>query len=241
MNPEFLFLAVVFFVAGIVPELIGFGVASILMATIPFVIPVPVAIPLVAIMSTIATGIVALQTKTRETIEHVAPLLIGSILGVVLGMFFLEAIINGHVVRMFLAIFLMSYSLFGMLLKHHIWPTGKIAGAFTGLAGGFFGASFNIHGPLVGLYSSSNGKLSKAQTKNLIATYMFFTGLFTVVGHTASNRITNDVLMYGLLGLPFILLGLAVGNKIFGRISAVWIKRGIYFVVFFASVTLLLL
>lgn len=240
MNLEFLFLAIVFFVAGIVPELTGFGVASVSMAIIPLILPVTIAIPLVAIISTIATGIVFLQTKTRENIKYVTPLLIGSFFGIVLGMFFLKTIIDKDILKTALGIFLISYSVFGMFLKKYIWPTGKVSGVFVGLAGGFFGASFNIQGPLVGLYSSSNDSFSKTQTKGLIATYMFFAGFFTVIGHTISGRVTSDVLVYGLFSLPFLLLGLMVGNKIFKKISGEWVKRGIYLFVFFAGLTLLL-
>ncbi|NCN52990.1 sulfite exporter TauE/SafE family protein [Candidatus Wolfebacteria bacterium] len=238
MGLEYIYFAIAFFIAGIAPELTGFGVATISMALLPFLLPLSVAIPLVAIISTTATGIVALRTKTKNILKYTRPLLIGSVIGVTLGMMFLH-LLNEQLLMVILSIFLITYALYGLFFKGYILPTGNVTGTATGLVAGFFGASFNVHGPLVGLYSSSNDDLSKTEIKDIMATYMFFTGLFTVVGHTVAGRVTGEVLLYALFALPFLLIGLVVGKRIFKKVNIIWIKRGIYLFVLAAGVTLL--
>jgi hypothetical protein len=139
-----------------------------------------------------------------------------------------------------LGVFLIAYSLYGLVFKRHFLPKGKIVGTATGIVAGFFGASFNIHGPLVGLYSSSNDDLSKIEIKDLMATYMFFTGLLTIFGHTIAGRISSDVLLYALFALPFLFAGLMVGGVIFNKINIIWVRRGIYFFVLVGGIALLL-
>jgi len=150
MSFEYAYFALVFFLAGTSVELTGFGVATVSMALLPFMLPLPVAIPLIAIISAIATGIVATQTKTRNLFKYLRPLLIGSALGIVLGMLFLN-FIDEKLLRIALSVFLIIYALYGLFFKGHFLPNGRIFGTATGLLAGFFGASFNVHGPLVGL------------------------------------------------------------------------------------------
>ena len=235
---EYLFFALITFLAGITPELTGFGVATVTMALLPLIFPLSLAIPLVAIISATATGIVALQTKTRGNFKYLAPLLIGSAIGVILGMIFLKYI-DVDILKMALGIFLTVYALYGLFFKGHFLPTGIISGTITGLIAGFFGASFNIHGPLVGIYSSSNGKFSKTEIKDLMATYMFFAGSFTIIGHTISGRVTAEVLSNVLFALPFLFIGMVVGTRIFKKIDIAKVKTGVYIFVLAAGMALL--
>jgi len=239
MTIEFILLALIFFLAGVTPEITGFGVATVSMALLPFFLPLDLVIPLVAIISVIATGIVALQTKTKGITKYILPLIVGSSIGVFLGMIFLLSI-NEAMLQTALGAFLVLYSLFAFFYRGHFLPMGKMIGGITGVVAGFFAASFNVHGPLVGLYSASNGDLSKIQTKDLIATYMFIAGSFTVIGHTVSGRMTGTVLLYVLFALPFVFLGLKVENTMFKKIHVNWVKRGVYIFVFISGLSFLI-
>ncbi|MGM0482622.1 MAG: hypothetical protein ACQEP6_02020, partial [Patescibacteria group bacterium] len=63
-------ILITFILAGIATELTGFGVATISMALLPFFFPVSVAVPVVVMISTTSTGIVALKTKTTGLWKH---------------------------------------------------------------------------------------------------------------------------------------------------------------------------
>lgn len=230
-------MGLVFFAAGIISELIGFGVATIAMSTLPFILPLDIVIPLVAIIAMTATGVVALQTRSKDVFKHLSPLLIGSLIGVVIGMFFLN-IIEKEVLSKILSIFLIGYALYSMFIKKQLIPVNNKYGILVGILAGFFGSFINIHGPFIGIYSSSAGSASKEEIKDMIATYIFITGIFTVTGHTLSGRVTAVIMKYVLLSLPFLILGLFVGTKFFKGINSNFVRYGVYLFIFTAGIIL---
>lgn len=236
---DFLYLSFVFLLAGFVPELTGFGVSTVMMVLLPFVLPLHVVIPLVALISVIATGIVAFFTKTQNLKKRLLILLSGSVVGVPLGMFFLNET-HETILKIVLGVFLIFYSFIGLTVKKPIIPSSTIAGGIMGVVAGFFGSVFNINGPLVGIYSSGDSRLNKSEIKDLVATYMFFTGVFTVAGHWYFGRVTNEVLGDFLFSLPFLFIGLYVGSKVFRKVNTVWVRKLVYSAAFVAGVLLLI-
>jgi uncharacterized protein len=235
----YLFFAASLFAAGIGAELVGFGISAILMSLLPLILPLSTAIPLVAIISVVATGIVAWKTKTVGLGKHLGSLLAGSVISIPLGFFFLQ-VIGEEFLAPALGGLLIVYVLFNLFFQgKNFLGIGRIGGLLMGMLAGFFGASFNVNGPLVGMYSLSNDNLSKHENKDLITTYMFLTGLVIVAGHAVSGRINREVSYYSLLSLPFLFLGLWVGQKLFVKISSLWVKRIIYTIIFLSGVLIL--
>jgi uncharacterized membrane protein YfcA len=142
--------------------------------------------------------------------------------------------------KMILGIFLIVYALYALFMKNPLFPYHPITGGATGLVAGFFSSLFNIHGPIVGIYSQSNDTFKKKEIKDLIVTYMFFTGLFTVTGHIIAGRVNSDVLLYVLFSVPFILMGIFIGNRIFKKFNTSWVKRTIYIFIIAAGIKLII-
>lgn len=235
-----LFFAFSFFIAGIGVELIGFGISAILMSLLPFILPLSITIPLVAIISLIASGIVAIKTKTYGLSKHLTPIFLGSIIGIPLGIWFLSTVSKSFLSTT-LGTILIIYVIYNLISKEKIMNLGKIARLLIGLTAGFFGASFNINGPLIGLYSLSDKSFSKDENKDLTATYIAITGLFIVAGHFYSGRITKSVFTYTLYSLPFLALGLWTGAKLYEETDLKLIRRIIYLLVFAAGLRFLLI
>jgi uncharacterized membrane protein YfcA len=235
----YIYFALTFFAAGLVPELTGFGVATVTMPVLSLMLPFSIVIPLVAIISMLVTGFIAWQTQVRGMYGRITALVVGTAIGVPLGMFFLEAI-NEKTLSLIFGVFLVVYALYGLLARESKISTNKTTGTVVGTLAGFFGATFNIHGPLVGLYAVSEKGVSKQQIKGLIAMYMFISGLFTVIGHGISDRITWEVLQYGLVSLPFLAAGMYVGSRWFSNLDGKWITKGIYLFVLVAGIFILL-
>lgn len=235
---QYLFFALAFLLAGVGVELIGFGVSAILMSILPFILPLSSAIPLVAVISLLATAIVAIKTKTHNLYEYLLPLFAGSLVGVPLGIFFL-----GHTgkesLSVILGVLLIAYGFYSLLSKKNFLKVGKVGGFIVGVLAGFFGASFNVNGPLIRMYSAADESLSKHENKDLAATYIGITGVFVVLGHLFSGRITEEVIRYFFFSVPFLFLGLFLGGRLFRKINPVWIKRIIYVFVFAAGVNLI--
>lgn len=232
---ELFFISFVFVLASSVAEIIGFGVSTVSMILLPMLLPLTVAIPLVAILSLIANGIISFKSRQKSIVNNVFPLLTGSASGVFFGMKFLD-FFDLNILTKVMGIFLILYAIFGLFGSLNFLGSNKRLRLLIGFIAGFFSASFNIHGPLVGAYESSHGQLSKIELKNLISTYLFFTGIFTVFGHFFSHHITKDVFSYAIFSLPSIFMGLLVGSRLFKKIEMAHIKNIVYVFVLISGV-----
>lgn len=239
MEIEILAICITFILAGISTELTGFGVATISMALLPFFFPLTIAVPMVAMISTTSTGIVALKTKTFGLWKHMLALIAGSAVGIPIGMYLFTAL-NEDLLRLALAIFLIIYAVYGILKKRTFIRSSTPRSTAVGAVAGFFNASLNIHGPIVGLYASSNDSFSRNETRDIIATYMFFAGLLTVTGHYLADRITPEVGLYFLYALPFLGIGLYIGSKIFPKLNERTVRTFIYAFVLAAGILMIL-
>src|SRR5690606_38363813 len=213
----FIAFPLICFFAGMLPAMTGFGVAAVSMAFLPFLLPLRLIIPVVAIISVIATGIVALRSSSTHRIAHIlTPVIVGSVLGVMLGSLTLH-IIPDTILTGIVGSILFVYGLYGLLGNGVTISPRAWVGTIFGFFGGLSSAIFNIHGPLMGVYASGNARLTKYEVQALISSYMAITGSFTVLGHGLSGRITPEVLQYTAYALPCLLLGMIVGDRVFSH------------------------
>jgi uncharacterized protein len=235
---EFILVSLVFILAGIGAEVVGFGISAISMALLPLFLPLDVAIPLVAIISVVATGIVAYRTKAKGLTEILIPLFVGSLFGIPLGMYFLQ-IVPERTLLLILGLILIFSSVYSLLGKEIKLRFDRVTGILVGFLAGVFGASINVNGPLVGMYFTTNEKISKLKNKDLITTYMFFTRLFVILSHYLAGRIDREVGVYTLIVLPALFIGLELGKIIFDKIPVRVLRIIIYLFVLGAGIRLL--
>ncbi|MGM0629476.1 MAG: sulfite exporter TauE/SafE family protein [Patescibacteria group bacterium] len=236
---EIVAIFITFILAGIATELTGFGVATISMALLPFFFPVSVAVPVVVMISTTSTGIVALKTKTTGLWKHMLSLVAGSAIGVPLGILMLNNL-NEDLLKVVLAIFLITYSVYGLLKRQTFIKATVIKSTVVGTIAGFSSALLSIHGPIVGSYSSANKSFNRNETRDIIATYMFFAGVFTVAGHYLSGNITDEVVNNFLYALPFLLLGILIGSIIFKKMNELSVRKFIYIFILAAGMLMII-
>ncbi len=235
---EFVLVSLVFVLAGIGAEVVGFGISTISMALLPFFLPLEIAIPLVAIISIVATGMVAYRTKAKGLTEILVPLFVGSLFGIPLGLYFLQ-IVPERTLLLILGIILIFSSVYSLLGKEIEFNFNRVTGILVGFLVAVFGASINVNGPLVGMYFTADKRISKLKNKDLITTYMFFTGLFVVLGHYLVGRIDREVGVYTLIVLPALFIGLQLGRVIFDKIPVKILRIIIYLFVLVAGIRLL--
>lgn len=235
---QIILISLIFILSGIGAEVIGFGIAAISMAFLPLFLPLSTAVPLVAIISVVATGIVAYRTKEKGLTKLLAPLFLGSLFGIPLGMYLLN-IVPERTILLFLGVILIlsaGYSLIGKKIKLELTT---LNGILLGFLTGAFGASINVNGPLVGMYFTTNENISRLKNKDLITTYMFFTGIFVILGHYLAGRIDREVGLYSVFALPGLFFGLQLGRVIFNKIPKNVLKTIIYLFVLLAGIRLL--
>jgi uncharacterized membrane protein YfcA len=235
---EIVAIGIAFILAGIATELTGFGVATISMALLPFYFPLEVAVPLVAGISTLSTGVVAYRTKTKGLWKHMTSLVIGSVVGIPLGIYALNGF-DEKILTSVLAVFLIAYSVYGFLEKQTFIKASTPKSISVGAVAGFSNALLSIHGPIVGLYASSNKTFTRNETRDIIATYMFFAGVFTVTGHFLNGSINEVVITNFIYSIPFLFIGLFIGSKIFSKLNEKTVRKCIYLFILVSGILIL--
>ena len=239
---EILYIVIIFILSGLALELTGFGVATVSMSLLLLFLDPLLAIPLVAIAALIATGFLAWRIKEKNTMKRIAPLFVGVIFGVPLGILILSSI-NQNLLKLFIGLFFIVYSIYGLFFsrfKFFLLNKNKITSAIIGFFAGLFNSTVNIDGPLVALYESGDIEKNSNAYKDAIASYMFFTGLLTVSGHLLAGRINIELIALLPYVIPALILGILIGHKIFAKINGTALKKIIYFFVLFSGLMLLI-
>ncbi len=236
---KYLILTLISFLASLIGEMAGFGIGTISTPLLLFLFPFKTVVPLAAIISTIVSGVIAIRTKTKGVYSFLLPLVIGTLFGVPIGMYFLD-IINVQVLSLLITLFLIGYALYGFFVKEKVsLPHNNLIGGVLGFITGIFSSLFNVSGPFIGAYITQKKSFKPNTYKDTIASYVFFCHFLTIIGHFLEGRITNTVLELLVYSLPGILLGLFVGNKIFNQLNFQTIKKIAYFFILIAGIALL--
>jgi uncharacterized membrane protein YfcA len=83
----------------------------------------------------------------------------------------------------------------------------------SGLAGGFVG----INSPILILYFGS--RLAKGPLRRLLVLILLPLAISNVATYSALGLMSTQIVLYGVVALPGLLLGIYLGNRTFFRIS----------------------
>lgn len=88
--PEWLGLTFIFFMAGVIQGMTGFGAGLLAMPLLAFYLDIRVAVPLCMLNGLLITGFLSLQLKNYVDWHKITPLLVGCLPGVVPGIVLLK-------------------------------------------------------------------------------------------------------------------------------------------------------
>lgn len=227
-------------IAGFTTGFAGFGTGLVASGLWFHALPAHMVPPLVVLASVAAqiVGLVAVRASFRW--QAAAPLLIGGVLGVPLGVAALAAASPGAI-RTSIAAFLIFYALFQLLQQRP--PSlgrgvGRWADIAVGAAGGFLGGFAGLSGPLPLIWLQLRGGGSDAQR----ATYQPFNlVVLALAGVTMAlgGQMGSAVVTVALLCLPVTLFGAALGARTYARISQQAFRRLMLALLLLSGVTLL--
>jgi len=207
--PEWLGLTFIFFMAGVIQGMTGFGAGLLAMPLLAFYLDIRVAVPLCMLNGLLITGFLSLQLKNYVDWRKIMPLLVGCFPGVVLGIVLLKKP-DDTLLTLLLGLLLVGYGGYRLLVTvrprsmHPGWAC--LAGFATGLISGAFSAG----GPPTIIYTTLTG-WTKDEIKATLSGFFFVSGVVTAAGHAASGLTTMPVLhLYGATG-PAVLAGVALG------------------------------
>ena len=211
-----LFLLIVF-TSTLLRGAFGFGNALVAMPLLILLLGVKSATPLVALIGIMIGGLMLFREWKQLEITETIYLLIASMAGVPLGLFFLvsfpETVVNG-----FLGIVLIGFGIFNLLGFTLPIIKNKWLAIPFGFISGIFGGAYNANGPPAVIY----GRLRDWPKEKFRATlqgYFLLTGAVIAIGHGLAGLWTRQVLVYFLVSLPIVVLAVLAGDKISSSVS----------------------
>lgn len=227
---EVLFAACAITVAATVQSLSGFGFGMVSMGLLPLVLPIREAVPIVALLGFCVSASVLFACRRSLTLRAVLPPLIGSLVGVPIGVAFLTGA-EPALLRVALGVVLVTFALHGLFGRR---PPGvgegtergwhDAVGGAAGLAGGALGGAFNVGGPPLILYVTWR-RLAPDVLKSTLQCCFLVGGCVQLPLFVHHGVVTRDSVLAAGAGVPAMGLGLAAGFALSRRISRTAFRR----------------
>jgi len=210
-------MSIIFFVAGLIQGLSGFGSALLAMPLLTIFLDAKIAVPLCVLNGLLITSYLTLELKGSLDREKILPLLIGCLPGVFLGVTFLKNT-SSSVIKLLLGVLIICYGFYAMFFHPKPRKIPAIWSYVAGFSTGFIGSAFSAGGPPTIIYTTLTD-WSRDHIKATLSGFFFFSGVITAIVH-AANGLTNTLIVkYFLATAFFVLLGTYTGSKFYRRIN----------------------
>lgn len=228
----------ILFASALIQGLSGFGSAMVSMAFLPFVMDLQMAVPLVAVNSLLSNLFNFHFVRHHFIFKEFLPLLLGSIIGAPGGIMILKYV-DPLITRKIVGIFILSYSLYCLIYKkQEIKKLKKAWGYLAGLAAGIFGGACTVNGPPVVIYLTTKFA-DKHCIKSISAGFFLSAGLVNIILFALNGFYTLTVSKYCAAFAVFAIIGVALGNHYYKRISQEAFKKFVYVFLVIMGVTLI--
>jgi len=229
--PETVAVIAIFVVASLTRATFGFGEALVAMPLLSFVVPLQTATPLVALHAMVMSLVVVVQDWRHIHVRSVSRLLIATIAGAPLGLWWLTSI-DDRAVKLFLAVLIIVFSTFALIqsrLQPQVatseQPIDRDRGAYAfGFLSGLLGSAYNTYGPPLVMYATLRG-WNPLQFRATLQGYFFAVGLIILPLHASAGLWTAEVWRYFLCAAPALVVTMPLGRALNRRFSgAVFLK-----------------
>ncbi len=233
---DLVFAACAIAVAAMVQGLSGFGFGMVLMGLLPLVLPVTEAVPIVSLLGLVVSTSVLVACRRSLEIRTVVPLLVGSLIGVPLGVWFLTGA-EPDLLRGTLGVILVVFALHGLVggvppaVAESRGAWRDLVGAAAGVAGGALGGAFNTGGPPLIVYVTWR-RLAPATMKATLQCCFALASCMQIALFVRHGIVTRATVVTASAGLPAIGAGLAAGFVLSRRISRVAFRRVVLLLLF---------
>ena len=210
--PQQFIIAVIIFLAVFTQSVSGFGVALVAMALITIPLDIDVAVPLVALVMLTIEFFLLLRYRHAFNWQSVWRVIAGSIMGIPLGLYFLNQL-NENFVLSILGVIIVLYAMYALVnirlpkLKNTNWAYG------FGLLAGMLGGAYNTSGPPVVIYGDCRRWEPNAFKSNLQG-FFVPSSLVIALGHAWKGNLTPEVWQYFLIAIPAMAAGILAGTSL---------------------------
>jgi uncharacterized protein len=206
----------------------GFGAVLIALPVLAFVMPISTAVS----VTTVLTALTSMHQISRDwrlvAWRHFAIMAFYSAVGIGLGFYFIK-LLDEHALRHGLGVFLILYALYalataGVARRISARWSGVLA-AITGIAGGLLGTLFGAGvGPIYVVYFNAL-RLEREIFRVTMATVVLLGGFARIAGYASFGFYEPESLVLIAIGLPLVVLGSWLGDKVIRRLDPVKFSR----------------
>lgn len=213
----YLIISLIFFSAGLLQGISGFGSALLAMPLLVLVMDVREAVTLSPLNGLIINIFMAVQHKSHLDWRKILPLIVGCLPGIYVGVTILKNV-DSAIIKCSLGIFIISYALYCLVGR---WGKKRVSKGWAYVAGfatGTIGSAFSAGGPPSIIYVTLTG-WKKDEIKATLAVLFLFTTVMALVAHSLTGLTTPRVLtFYAFTALP-VLGGAFLGVQLSKRIA----------------------
>lgn len=237
MPSDMSLIGAVIFLASLLQGVFGFAFMLIALPLLSFFVSMKEAVPLLSFFLALISGILAFRFRVEFVFKNVQPLLIGAIIGIPLGIFFLITM-NDRIIKTALGVMLIVYSLYTLFVRRTpfrlpAW-TGYIAGFFAGALGG----AFNITGPPIVFYISTQ-EWTKNHVVASLNIFFCITSTILLLLHAVIGNITREIVVTFFQLIPVMVIGMLVGVYIFKKVNEDNYRKGLFILLGIMGIMLL--
>ncbi len=226
------------FLATLVQCTFGFGNALVAMPLLAFLVPLPFATPLVALVSMTVTVVIVLADWRHMEFGATARLVVGALFGIPLGLWLLTQVEERYV-KGALAFVIFGFSAFSLAHPRRFHLQSDRWGFGFGWVAGILGGAYNTHGPPLVIFGFLR-EWSARQFRATLQGYFLLAGSMVLFAHAASGLWTESVLSHYLWCLPWTLLAFGMGHFLSTRLPQERFQRFIHVAIICIAVSLLI-
>jgi len=229
--------AAVVALASFVMGLAGFGIGLVGLAFLPFLMPPATAIALITVFA--CAFALGLLVQLRRDVEPstIATLLLGTVVGMPLGVYGLAVLPAGALNRLIGAMLVVAF----LLEVRGLYPrqlTSPFWGIAAGMLAGVIGGAVGTPGPPVILYAATQGWSPRTIKANLQAFFAVNQGVI-LVGYWWAGLLTRDVIVLTASFVLPALGGLVAGMLLFDRVDHRAFRRVVFVLLLLSGLGLL--
>jgi uncharacterized membrane protein YfcA len=214
-NPDFVFAAVIVFLAYLVRGVSGFGSALVAVPLLAHFLPLTFVVPWMVVMDTAAALALARSGQRGGHVRwsEIGWMVPSSLLGVVIGIGLLVNV-DRTPLLVALGILIVSFGLRQLLGMHGERPVSRWWALPAGILGGGIGALFATGGPPLVIYLSHRLR-NKAELRATLSGLFLIDGALRCVALALAGLLLQDRMsQYLLAGIPVMAAGLYAGHHV---------------------------
>ncbi|MGQ9632134.1 MAG: sulfite exporter TauE/SafE family protein [bacterium] len=218
---------VVVLVAAFVAGMTGFGFGIVAMSTLPLLMSVKVANPIVTFYGLSIFLILTIPLRRHLNGRSLIPLFVGSTFGIPLGVFGL-VVLDEAVMKRIIGGFIFVYVIYDLFFFRGKSPRGIDPrwGYLAGFLGGCLSGAFSTGGPPVIIYCNSQN-WGKYAVKVTLQAYFLGVSIYKIVLLSFSGLMTGEVWRYILYFSPAVAVGMLAGTVAFRRMHSRTFRRSV--------------